>query len=87
MLNIVRFYFLTKYTNQSMGLIRFDKISRLFGIIVVLLILVFGAVVLFSNYFTYLPSNYRKIVGLLIILYGAFRFVAVFSKLKNEDDE
>jgi ascorbate-specific PTS system EIIC-type component UlaA len=65
----------------------FDKILRLFGIIVVILIFVLGGVVLFSNYFNYVPSNYRVIMGFLIISYGAFRLVSLFNKIKDDEED
>jgi len=64
----------------------FDKILIFFGIIVVILIFVLGGVVLFSNYFSYVPLNYRITMGILIFSYGAFRLVSMFNKIKDDED-
>ncbi len=65
---------------------RFDNIIRLFGIIVVVFIFVFGGVVLFSKYFTYIPSSFRTMMGILIMLYGAYRLTTIFNKIRDDED-
>ena len=54
--------------------------------IVVILIFVFGGVVLFSKTFNYVPTQFRVIIGIMIVLYGAFRFASMFNKIKNDDE-
>lgn len=58
-----------------------------FGIIIVVLLLVFGLTLLTSNAFSYIPINYRIIVGLFILSYGAFRLVNIYYKYKSNRDE
>lgn len=58
-----------------------------FGLIIVSLILLLGILLIFSNYFVYVPINYRIIFGGLIISYGAFRLVGIILKSKKQDDE
>jgi ascorbate-specific PTS system EIIC-type component UlaA len=65
---------------------RFDNIIRLFGIIVVVFIFVFGGVVLFSKIFTYIPSMFRTMMGILIMLYGAYRLATIFNKIRDDDE-
>jgi ascorbate-specific PTS system EIIC-type component UlaA len=70
-----------------MGLNSFNKIFGLFGIIVVILLLIFGVVILFTKYFTYIDSNVRIVMGFLIISYGSFRLVTLYNTFKKHDDE
>ena len=65
---------------------RFDNIIRLFGIIVVIFIFVFGGVVLFSKNFNYIPSSFRVIMGILIMLYGVYRLATIFNKIRDDED-
>ena len=51
-----------------------DKIMTLFGIIIVILFIVLGILVIFSDMFYYIPKNYRIIIGVLLMLYGTYRF-------------
>lgn len=64
-----------------------DNISKLFGIIVVILILVLGIVVATSQYFEYIPKNYRLIFSFFIIAYAAFRLVTIYNKPKYNKNE
>lgn len=63
------------------------NIYWLFGLIIVVLILLSGILFIFSNYFNYVPLNYRFSLGFFIIAYGAFRLVNIIIKLKNRNDE
>ena len=63
------------------------NIFKLFGLIIVLLILLTGLVLIFSSYFDYVPKNIRIVMGFLIIAYGSFRLVNIIIKLKNQSDE
>jgi len=65
---------------------RFDYVLKLFGIIVVVIIFVFGGVVLFSKIFTYIPSSFRVMMGILIMLYGAYRLATMFNKINDDED-
>jgi hypothetical protein len=60
---------------------------KLFGIIIVVLILLMGLFLLFSPYFENIPFNYRIIFALLIISYGSFRLIGIILKTKNDKDE
>jgi uncharacterized membrane protein HdeD (DUF308 family) len=67
--------------------IGFDRILRWFGIIIVLLMLIFGVVVLFTKYFTYIPVNMRIVMGFFIISYGAYRLVSIFNKYRKDEED
>lgn len=58
-----------------------------FGLLIVILFLIFGVTILMSNYFQYIPTNMRIIIGIFIISYGAFRLVTIMQKFKNKDYE
>lgn len=59
----------------------------IFGILIVVLLLVLGGLLLFSQYFSYIPANFRFVVGIFILAYGAFRLVTIYYKLKSRSDE
>lgn len=59
----------------------------IFGLLVVILLIVLGLYILFSKRFEYIPSNFRFIIGFLVIAYGTFRVVNIVVKTKKSDDE
>lgn len=63
------------------------KLYWIFGLIVVILLLILGMIMLFSNLFSYVPLNFRIIIGFFIISYGAFRLVSIYQKTKYQNDE
>ena len=60
---------------------------RLFGLVIVILIILIGLFLLFAPYFEYIPFNYRIIFAFLIISYGSFRLVGIILKSKQEKNE
>jgi len=60
---------------------------RIFGLIVVLLMIALGAFLLFGDYFDYIPWNIRIAFALLLLSVGAFRIVNIGLKYKREKDE
>jgi hypothetical protein len=68
----------------------FGSIYRIFGLVVVVLLIFLGFSLIFSKYFQYIPSNLRFFIGVFVVSYGAFRLVNIILKFKNqtnEDDE
>jgi hypothetical protein len=63
------------------------NIFKLFGLIIVLFILLIGIGLMFTNYFDNIPKNIRIVLGLLLVLYGSFRFVSIIIKQKKQSDE
>jgi hypothetical protein len=63
------------------------KYYWIFGLLVVILLIVLGLYILLSNYFDYVPSNFRFVIGFFIIAYGTFRLVNIIVKFKRNDDE
>ncbi len=68
-----------------MPLFDWDRIVTIFGIIIVTLFLVLGIMVIFSEIFYYIPKNYRIIIGVILILYGTYRFTILYNNLKNKE--
>jgi uncharacterized protein YacL len=60
---------------------------RIFGLIVVLLMIALGAFLLLGHYFDYVPWNIRIAFALLLLSVGAFRIVNIGLKYKKEKDE
>jgi prolipoprotein diacylglyceryltransferase len=63
-----------------------------FGLFMVLFYLVIGFLLIFAPVFTYIIKEPRVIFGIFFVLYGIFRFVRLYPKLKslnqiNEQDE
>jgi hypothetical protein len=63
------------------------NIFKLFGLIIVVLILLTGIILVFSSYFDYIPKNIKIVMGFLLISYGSFRLVNIIIKSKKQSDE
>ncbi len=60
----------------------------IFGLIIAALFLLFGLFIIFSDAFTYVPENFRIVIGIFLIAYGLFRVINIFIKnRKNEENE
>jgi hypothetical protein len=59
----------------------------IFGLIVVILMIVLGLFLLFSDYFNYIQWNLRIAFALFLLSIGAFRIVNIMLKLKRRNDE
>jgi membrane protease YdiL (CAAX protease family) len=64
-----------------------NKYTRIFSFIVVGFFIILGLFLVFSDYFSYIPRNYRIIFAFLLVAYGSFRFVTILNKPKKETDE
>ncbi len=64
-----------------------NKIVKMIGYTVIGLFFVFAAFLVFSNYFDYLPLNFRIIFAVLMVSYAAFRIVAIINNSKNQNHE
>jgi hypothetical protein len=64
-----------------------NDILRILGFVVIGLFFVLGAAILFTDYFSNLPLNYRIIFAVLLIAYGGFRLTANIFKPKKDDEE
>ena len=66
---------------------KFASGYRIFGLIVVLLMIALGAFLLLGDYFDYVPWNIRIAIALMLISVGTFRVVNIVLKYKREKDE
>lgn len=64
-----------------------NKILSLLGVVVNFTLVLFGCVLLFTNYFSYVPSDMKKIVGIILLAYGLIRVLSLLSKLKEKNHE
>lgn len=58
------------------------RLMFIFGIVMVILIIILGIYILFSTSLNYWPKYFRTIFGFIIIVYGFYRSVGIFRKLK-----
>jgi hypothetical protein len=65
----------------------FNKILVLLGITISSLFIVFGSVLLFTQLFSYIPKEMKKIVGVILLAYGLIRIISLITKLNNNHHE
>jgi ABC-type multidrug transport system permease subunit len=70
--------------------IKLNKYLNIFSYLVVAMFFILGVFIIFSDYYSNLPKNYRIIFAILIISYGMFRLITIINKNKeidNHEDE
>jgi hypothetical protein len=65
----------------------YTRLMLYLRIAVILMFFVLGAFVLFSPNFNYIPGNFRVIIAIFIILYGIYRLITSFQKIKKNREE
>lgn len=65
----------------------FNKILILVGITIGSLFIVFGSILLFTKYFSYIPVEMKKISGVFLLAYGLIRIISLINKLNNDSHE
>jgi hypothetical protein len=60
---------------------------NIFGLVMVVIYIAGGLYILFGNYFKNYTSEIRIIFGSFLLIYGIYRFVRVYFKLKKPDHE
>lgn len=63
------------------------KLINAIGYSIIGLFFVFAGFLVFSDYFTYLPLNFRIIFAFLLVGYATFRIISVINKRKKENNE
>ncbi len=58
---------------------------NIFGLFMVAVYIGLGIYMLITHSFDYVPSTYRVVFAIIMILYGTFRLVRVFNKLRNPE--
>lgn len=64
-----------------------SKAFFILSIVIVALLIILGLMLMFSERFSYIPSNFRFIIGFFVIAYGSFRLVTIYYKSKSKRDE
>ena len=63
-----------------------DQVSRVFGIIMVVLYLVLGTTIIFkAHLMSNIPENTARMFGVVLILYGLFRAYKVYLRYFKAD--
>jgi cadmium resistance protein CadD (predicted permease) len=65
----------------------FDKILLVVGILIGSLFIVLGSVLLFTQLFSYIPNDMKKIVGVILLAYGLIRIISLINKLNTNNHE
>lgn len=65
----------------------FNKILALLGLAISGLFIAFGSVLLFTELFSYIPANMKKIVGVILLAYGLIRIISLINKLNENNHE
>jgi len=63
-----------------------NKILTIFGIAINSLFILFGGILAFSSYFSYIPRDMKKIVGVILLAYGLIRIISLINKINDEND-
>lgn len=63
----------------------FSNIMFYFGLVMILFYIGAGLTLIFSSVLQNTPKEYKVIFGIFFVLYGIFRFVRVYPKLKNRN--
>jgi hypothetical protein len=63
------------------------NLYKYFSISIVVIFLMLGAVVIFTNYFDTMPKNFRYILGFFIIAYSLFRLINILGNSKKDEEE
>jgi len=58
---------------------------NIFSLFMVVVYIGLGIYILTTHQFDYIPSNYRYVFAAIMILYGIFRFVRVYTKIRNPE--
>jgi hypothetical protein len=67
--------------------LEFNKILVLLGITISCLFVAFGCMLLFTQLFSYVPVEMKKIAGVILLAYGLIRMIAHITKLNNNNHE
>jgi uncharacterized membrane protein HdeD (DUF308 family) len=59
------------------------------GLVVIVVYIIIGSLLIFTNFFTIVPEEYRTMIGIVVLLYGVMRSTRYFNKQSkaNRNDE
>jgi hypothetical protein len=55
------------------------------SLVVIVVYIIIGSLLIFTNFFTIVPEEYQTLIGIVVMLYGAFRSVRFMSSKTNQD--
>jgi cytochrome c biogenesis protein CcdA len=61
----------------------YDKVFSIFGFVMVFFYLGLGYYLIFSPYLNYIDKPLRVIIGVPLIIYGIYRAITSFQKIKD----
>jgi cytochrome c biogenesis protein CcdA len=61
----------------------YDKAFSIFGLLMVFFYLGLGYILIFSRYFNYVDKPLRVIIGIPLIVYGIYRAITSYQKIKE----
>lgn len=61
------------------------SVMNIFSLFMVLVYIGLGIYILITDQFNYIPTMYKVVFSIVMILYGIFRFVRVFFKIRNPE--
>ena len=50
------------------------------GLVVIVVYIIIGSLLIFTSYFTIVPSEYRTLIGVVVLLYGMLRAARLLTK-------
>ncbi len=57
------------------------------GLVVIVIYIIIGSLLIFTNYFTIVPEEYRTLSGWVVLMYGILRGVRVLTSKSNTETE
>lgn len=55
------------------------------SLVVIAVYIIIGSLLIFTNFFTIVPEQYKMLIGIVVMLYGFFRSVRLLSSKPNRD--
>jgi hypothetical protein len=57
------------------------------GLVVIVVYIIIGSLLIFTSYFTIVPSEYRTLIGVVVLLYGMLRAARLLTKQNKMNQE
>lgn len=82
-----RFVFNTTYLSNSHCVNSFtlNKLLRVMSLVVIVVYIIIGSLLIFTNFFTVVPEQYQTLIGIVVMLYGLFRSVRYLGSKTDRD--
>ena len=57
------------------------------GLVVIVVYIIIGSLLIFTSYSTIVPSEYRTLIGVVVLLYGMLRAARLLTKQNKMNQE